>query len=536
MGQITRELGAAGVRFAIATPHVIATDAGKMAFHNGGNAVDAALAAAAALAVVYPHMCSVGGDVFALLRHPNGVVTCVNGSGAAPLAVSAEELRRDHDSMPLGGPSTITVPGAVHAWGALAQLGGRMRLSQLLEPAITQAEEGCPVSRSLETALIATDAVVFEDPGMKAVFVRGGRVLGAGEALRQEELGRTLRLIAQNGPAALYGGAVGRQLVTGLRRLGSAMTVEDLQKHRSDVTAPLARSYQGWDILTAPPNSQGFALLEILAALESMGVQPDALGPEAPLIASVFREVSRDRDRELADPAVAHVRTQLLLSKRHVGALARRVLRSVAASSYPDHRSAATLPKMGDTVAVVTADCEGWGVSLIQSVFHPFGAGILERETGIVCHNRGACFSLDPASPNVLEGGKRPLHTLMPLMVLREGRLAFVGGTMGGRCQPQIHAQILGRILGGESDLSQALGAPRWVVGSLDAGGSEGVIFAEKTAAALVGPSMRTTGMPLSTLGDLSEDVGHAQYLGLGSDGSLTAASDPRADGSAAAE
>ena len=532
------ELEATGVRFAIATPHTAATDAGTMAFRSGGNAVDAALAAAAVLAVVCPHMCSIGGDVFALLRQPDGDVTCVNGSGAAPLAMTAEGLRRDHDAMPLGGPLTITVPGAVHAWGTLADLGGCLKLSQLLEPAIAQAEGGCPVSPSLAAALIDSGASVLEDSGMRGVFVRDGRLVSAGELIYQERLGRSLRLVARDGPAALYGGTVGRQLATGLGRLGSAMSLADLQRHRSEVCAPLVRPYRGWDILTAPPNSQGFALLEILAALESLGVSTQALGPQAPTIAAVFREVSRDRDRELADAARARVRTQLLLSQRHVNAVARRALRSLAAGAQrePAHENVATPPRHGDTVAVVTADREGRAVSLIQSVFHPFGAGILESETGILCHNRGACFSLNPASPNVLEGGKRPLHTLMPLMVQREGRLAFVGGTMGGRCQPQIHAQILARILAGEHDLGRALRAPRWVVGSLDAAGPEDVIFAENAAAAVVGPSMRATGMSLSSLGDLSDDVGHAQYLGVGPDGVLTAASDPRADGSAAAE
>jgi len=529
-------LVAGGTRYAIATPHRAATEAGREAYERGGNAVDAALAAAAVLAVVYPHMCSIGGDLFALLRYPTGELLGFNGSGAAPRALTRELVGDSVPSMPLAGPLTVTVPGVVHAWGDLSSAGSRLPFSQLLERAIDCAEAGCPVAGSLDKSLADASDAILRDPGLSSVFVSNGRMLQADDRLRQPRLARTLREIASEGPRTLYGGPTGERLVHGLRRLGCPVELADLAAHRTERVEPITSEWKGWEVSTTPPNSQGYVLLQLLAVLERLDVTPDALGPDAPLLAAVYRLTAGERDHLLADPRKSPGLVADLLSDAHISALAEEAKRTPqSACGRAKGEANSSAPASGDTVAVVAADAEGWAVSLIQSVFHSFGAGILEVETGIVCHNRGACFSLDPDSPNVLEAGKRPLNTLKPLLVQRQGHLALVAGTMGGRAQPQIHAQLLARALRHDLPLEQTLAAPRWVVSSLDEGGPDSVIFAEKSASDLVGPILASTGMEVVTLEDFDEDVGHAQYLRVGPEKRLTAATDPRADGSAAA-
>ena len=513
---------------AIATPHALATEAGAAAFRDGGNAVDAALAAAAVLAVAYPHMCSIGGDVIALVGRPDAEVVAVNGSGAAAAACSPDALRERDPEMPLLGPDTVTVPGAVRAWETLSGLAGRLPLGVVLAPAIEHASEGVPVAGSLAYALRET-AHELTDPGMVSVFTVHGAPLGEGDVLRQPSLAHSLEAIATEGAAALYGGEPGRRLVGGLRALGSPLTVEDLEAHETELGEPLSGAYRDVEVVTAPPNSQGFVLLETLEALSGVETIPEPLGPDAPLLAEICRLASRDRDRHLADPRFAEVPVETLTDARHGADLLRRARSGldVGGPSLPT-----IPPPRGDTVAVVTADDEGNAVSLIQSIFHTFGAGILEPETGIVCHNRGAFFSLDPTSPNVLAPRKRPAHTLMPVMVRRGGALIGVQGVMGGRAQPQIHLQLLLRRLRSELP-DAALRAPRWVVGGLEAGQPSDVVRVEASAGEAAIRMLRATGMGVEVLADRDEEVGHGQLVGRDPDGAFVAGSDPRADGTA---
>jgi gamma-glutamyltranspeptidase/glutathione hydrolase len=476
---------------AVATPHALATQAGAAALRAGGSAVDAALAAAATVAVVYPHMNAIGGDVMALLHAPDGGVTVVNGSGAAAAAVDPDALG---DVMPARGVAPITVPGAVRAWETLHGLGARLPWAALFSDAIACARDGVEVAPSLARALDGTEV---------ALDVGGGR-------LRQPALARTLSALADDGADALYGGPVGAALVGGLQALGSPLVLEDLAAHRSEVVAPLRGRYRGEELLTAPPNSQGHVLLEVAAALELYDDPVDAA-----FLARLFALAGADRDRWLADPRTGDVPIAWLLSGEHAVELldgARAALGPAAARRAPARPT-------GDTIAVVAADADGWAVSLIQSVFWAFGSGIVEPATGILCHNRGASFTLRPGSPNRLAGGRRPLHTLMPVLTRRDGRLTGVHGTMGGHAQPQIHLQLLARLLDGASP-QEAIAAPRFTVyGDL--------VEAESPA---------PPGLPVDVdLGPRSEAVGHAQLIRIAPDGAFAAASDPRADGTALA-
>jgi gamma-glutamyltranspeptidase len=542
---------AAGRAIALAAPHPLATAAGMEIARQGGNAVDAAVAAAVSLAVVYPHMCSAGGDAIALVASPDGRVECVNASGAAGVRADADALAREFGGMPTAGPHTVTVPGAVSAWGALTERAGRLPFGDLLQPAIAQARDGVPIAPGVHRALLEAAEPLALDPGMREVFFCGGAPIGVGEPLRQPALAAILAELADYGWRSFYDGPVARRVASGMVRLGVPLAPVDLARHAPEITAPLRGRHRGAEILTAPPNSQGLLLLEILAALERLRLG-DPLGAGAGALAQLFRLVSRDRERHLADPRWAEVPVERLLSDAHAAELAGAVAgyggpgggtsaAGGAASAPPGRLVVAPsseapggLAAAGDTVAVVAMDAEGHAVSLIQSVFHAFGSGLLDSETGLILHNRGALFSLDPAAPNRLEPGKRPAHTLMPVLVRRAGRVVGAHGTMGGKAQPQIHTHLLLNLDAGRSP-AEALAAPRWVVGSLLTEEGVDLVLAERGVPSPALDSIATAGLRIVTLGELDEEVGHGQLVRRGADGELRAATDPRADGEARA-
>ena len=524
-----RILSGIGRRFAIATPVTAASEAGLQAVLGGGSAVDAAISANAVLTVAYPHMCAVGGDLLALVATPAGTVHAINGSGAAPLRIDVEAVRRS-GAMPITGPLTISVPGTLQGWSALSRIGGRLELAAVLAPAIALARDGAQVTASLARSLISHADVVAADAGLRGVLLADGRPLGVGDTFCQPALAETLETVASGGADAFYAGPLAGRFVEGLARLGSPLGLDDLAAHRTEVTDPLAGDYRGFEVLTMPPNSQGILLLEMLAALEPLVERLDPAGKDAPLIAEVMRIISLDRDRWLADPHVHAVPVAALLDPGRLRAIGERAIRRIASGERPTEHAQ---PLRSDTVAIVAADSDGWRVVIIQSIFHGFGSGILEPGTGILCHNRGAHFSLDPLAANVLAGGKRPVHTLMPVMVRRAGRVTHLSGTMGGTAQPQIQAQILGRVLDLDMSPETALQEPRWVVGGLELGAPPDTVNIESRLAALA-PSFAACGMPTQLLGAWDEEVGQAQLIAIGEGGELAVATDPRADGSVA--
>ena len=540
-------LGASGARFALATPHHLATDAGREAFEQGGNALDAALAAAAMLAVIYPHQCSPGGDLFAVVSAPGRGLTAVNGSGAAPLGIDPNEIRSGGIAMPDRGPLTITVPGVVAGWEALADLGARLGLARALAPAVAAAGEGVSVAPGLARAIASVTPVLAQDSGMAELFLPAGAPLGEGDVLRQPSLARTLAEVAEHGAEPLYRGDVADRLATGLAALGSPMTREDLAAHETQVVRPLGGRFREREIRTAPPNSQGFALLQILGALERIDPAPEPFGASAAAMAVLFRAVSEDRDRWLCDPRRRPVPLDALLGAEHLDGLARRARDALAGPSGAEGlpragrgegagaRGKPEAPRpQGDTVAVVAMDADGYAVSLIQSVFEAFGSGILEPSTGLILHNRGTSFSLDPGHPAVLEGGVRPPHTLIPVLVLDPtGRVEAAVGTMGGRAQPQILAQVLLRLLHGASP-DAAVAAPRWIVPDARADDRPEAVLAEPEARAALEEGGGLPGHRVVVLGGHAEDTGHAQMV-VAVEGMLLAGSDPRADGGASA-
>jgi gamma-glutamyltranspeptidase len=470
-------------------------------------------------------MCSSGGDVIGLIAAPYGDVRAINGSGAAPRAITP--VAEGWSRMPLDGPHTVTVPGAVAAWQKMHGIGASMSWQTLLEPAVRLAADGVAVTASLARAIVDNSSRIAADPGLRDVLMPDGFPLPEGAALRQPALARSLGRIADGGAAALYGGGVGEELVSCLQELGSTIDLGDLRGHRTEVCEPLALPTGECEVLTAPPNSQGLVLLETLVALRELG-PGDHVGAEAGPLAELLRLAAADRDRHLGDPRFNPVPVKELLSREHAAELAASARERRAGAA----REGFSGSSAGDTIALATADAAGHAAVVVQSLFAAFGAGILDPASGIICHNRGAFFSLDPASPNVLEGGKRPTHTLMPVMLREGGRVVGLQGTMGGPAQPQIHAQVLLRMRAG-MDPARAVAAPRWIVAEPAVGAGRDA-YAEADLDPAAADSLRAAGFAVHDLPPRSEAVGHAQAIRR-SGGMFSAAADPRADGSAAA-
>jgi gamma-glutamyltranspeptidase len=480
---------------AIATPHRTATAVGRRVMEEGGSAVDGALAAAAVLTVVYPHNCALGGDLMALVRDGDGVTRAVNATGPAARLVDVDALRARYDgALPVAGIDTVTVPGLVAGWGELYALGGSAPWSELLSEAERLAREGfVPTAKLL--------AAVDEAPVPVLVPDTDG-------ALRQAALAETFAILRAEGARALYEGPLAARFAAGLEALGSALRVEDLASFRPSVEAPLGVRFREVDVLTAGPNCSGVLLLQALAALEAAGLE-DPLGADAGALAAIFAAGRRRREASLADPrAVAQDMAAWLGPEAVARVAAERDVGVAVDGARPT----------GDTIALVTRDADGRAVSLIQSLYWSFGAQLIEPSTGIVLQNRGTSFSLDPDHPNVLAPGKRPAHTLMPVLVERAGSLAGVLGTMGGKVQPQIHTQVLLRLLAGATP-QEAVDAPRFAVAGTTVGLESGLDAAAEA-------SLRATGAPILAHPRYDEEFGHAQAIWGTSSGT-----DPRADG-----
>lgn len=520
-----------GSQWAVSTPHSAASDAAARMFASGGNAVDAALAAAAMLAVVFPNQCSVGGDLIALVGTPDGEVHTVNASGRAPRAIDVEAVAASSRLMPVTGALPVTVPGVVSGWEALSQRWGSKPLSDALSEAEVAARDGVEVSPGLARGIGREHAKIAADPGLRSVFQPGGQFLSKGAMLRQPQLADSLAMLGADGAAAMYDGKLGERIVEELRARGSAISMDDFGHHQVDFDHGIGVSFADREYVSTGGNSQGVFFLAAVRALELLradGYDLDPLGDSAGRVAAVLTRAAMDRDEVLGDAGVA----EWVLSDDHAQFMA-TPLESAPIVHFPAAH--------GDTVGVTSADRDGLWVSLLQSVFHGFGSGILEPRSGIVLHNRGASFTLREGSPNRLAGGKRPPHTLMPVLVRQNGRIMGSRAAMGGRAQPQIQAHLLLALAAGAS-VEAAVSQPRWV---LDAAEWDTPI--EKVPSALVeqdaperaARSIAASGLAVHRIGRHDDEAGHAHVIQASCDPSgdlvFEAATDPRADGSALA-
>ncbi len=524
----------------ISTPHVLATRAGAEVLATGGTAVDAAIAAGAVLTVVYPHNCSVGGDLIALVASDGSAPQAVFGVGRAASSLDVESLRRRFgETAPLTGPLSISVPGVISGWQAMHDLGGRRPFAELLRTAIGLAEEGVAIGRSLARALAELEGA---DPGLDALFGPRSHRLGEGDHVVQPELAATLRAIAAD-PQSYYRGELAQRLASSLASAGSPLRLADFERHEALVTPAIAArcgpvAPRLW---TAGPPSQGVFLALLAHAAGLLRADGCALlGADADLLARGFLAASALRDELLADPRRANAALVELASKDAARRLGAELLGHRRATPPPGDDGATGPPRSssrsapsGDTAALVVRDDRGGAVSMLQSVFHSFGSGMLDPATGVVFHNRQAMFSLRAGAPNELGPGLMPPHTLSPALVSDEdGGLLAVLATMGGRAQPQILTEILLRLADG-ADPARAVGAPRFVVGELDARGANSVVLAEADLDRPALAALARSGIEVHALEPLDEAVGHAQLLVLHSGQALAGASDPRSDGAA---
>jgi len=442
----------------VATSHPLASIAALDTLRAGGTAADAAVTAAAALGVLEPQMTGIGGDCFCLVAKPGQPIWGYNGSGRAGAAARAEALvAQGVTAITADSVHSVTVPGAVEAWGAILKAHGRFGLDRALAPAIRYAEEGAPVAPRVAHDWANYADAIGRDAGASRHFLRNARPPAAGDRMKFPALASVLRAIAAGGPKAFYQGAPADDIVATLGPRGSFLTREDFARHRGDVVEPVSSNYRGLDVVELPPNNQGVAALVLLNILERFDLA--ALEPGGPERLHIQLEAARlayaVRDTHLADPAFMRMPVPSLLDKAFARSLADRI----------DRSKRVPLPKApapgSHTVLITVVDRDRTAVTLINSLFREFGSGIATEKTGILLHNRGSGFVVDPAHPNAIGPSKRPLHTLVPALAMRDGRCELAFGVMGGHYQAMGHANFIVNTVDYRMDPQTALEHPR---------------------------------------------------------------------------
>lgn len=543
-GPRTGRPAARAERGVVATPHSLASGTGLAALRRGGTAADAAIAANAVLCVAYPHMAGLGGDGFWLIAGRDGPVSAVDASGPAAMAATRDYYReRGHDKeVPVRGPlSALTVPGAVDGWRLVHERHGRLPWSDLFDDAIHYARRGVPVSRSLADWLIDDLELLSRRESTARMFVPGGRALREGNRLVQTDLARSLEELATHGPrAGFYEGDVGRRMCAALGAEGSPLRADDLAAYQAHWEQPICTDYRGHTVYELPPNTQGFAALQILNLVERYDVADwgDGTADYYHHLAEAVKLAFADRDEWLTDKHWVDIPLKDLLAKEY--AARRRQLidpdRAMPiAKVEPGIRFVphAHLPAAGDTCAFSAVDEEGLVVSAIESIYHDFGSAFIAGDTGILAQNRGSFFSLDDNHPNRMEPGKRTFHTLIPGLVCRDGQPWLAFGTMGGEGQPQTHAALITRIVDFGYDVQQAIEAPRWLMGRTWGSASEDLAL-EGRISEEVARELRRRRHRVRMLSDWDDNMGHAQAIRIEPEqGFLEAGADPRGDGTA---
>jgi gamma-glutamyltranspeptidase/glutathione hydrolase len=517
----------------VACPHSLASAAGVDALRAGGSAVDAAIAAAAVLGVVYPHMCGIGGDAFWLIYDAGRrKVDYLEGGGRAARSARLEFFREKNlAEVPFRGilPATLTTPGAVASWCEAHARYGKLPLGRDLESAIGYARDGFPVTARLARWIADTAAELAQDPGCKALFLPAPR---AGALLRNRRLAETLSAIGAEGRAGFYEGRVGKDLSRFSAEHGGFFGAADLAAQTATWAEPLRGSYRGVTICETPAPTQGFTVLEMLNLLEPLELaKKPFLGPDhVHLLVQAKQIAYHDRDRYLADPRFTRFPEELI-SKAH--AAERRELidpaRALPWDKVPSYGSL-----KGDTVYIAAVDAQGNAASLIFSLYGVFGACVADERTGVVLQNRSAYFSLDPAHPNRLEPGKVPLHTLIASLAFRDDKLWAALGCMGADGQPQIHLQTYVAMIDYGLDIQQALAMPRWLSGRFALGEARDTLHIEARFPGETIDELERRGHPVDRWGDWNELAGHAHGITIDPhSGVLAGGADPRSDGAA---
>ncbi|MEJ0069892.1 MAG: gamma-glutamyltransferase [Pseudomonadota bacterium] len=513
-----------------ATSHPQATRVALDVLRSGGNAIDAAVAAAAMLAVIEPAMTSIGGDCFVLFSRGGAAPIGLNGSGRAP-AAAALDWFLDHRiaSIDPEMPHAVTVPGAIDAWCQLVADHGTREIGALLQPAIEAAEAGHIVPPRIAYDWSTSIPRISHDPTTKAIFLPGGRAPEVGDRHRNPKLAETLRTIGRHGRDGFYAGAVMEDLVGHLRALGGLHTPDDFAAQRCDYVTPISTPYRGYDLLEIPPNGQGVTALIILKILQHFDLSEANCGPadRIHLIAEASKAAYAARDAEIGDPTTMRMTADGLLDDRRIRAAVDRIKRDqvapdAAAGATPDGTQDGAEHK--DTTYLTVVDRDRNAVSFINSLFQSFGSGITGPKSGVLLHNRGISFLVRPGHPNAIGPRKRPMHTIIPAMLVKDGKPQMPFGVMGGHYQATGHASFVSGMLDRGLDPQQANEAPRHFAygGMLQL--EEGV--PKPVAESLARRGHRIEWVPKPLGGCQAIWIDHARGLLMGS-------SDPRKDGCA---
>ncbi|ASK99274.1 gamma-glutamyltransferase family protein [Xanthomonas citri] len=514
----------------VVAPHHLAAQAGRDVLRDGGTAIEAAVATAACLAVVYPHMTGIGGDGFWLIHEPDGRVHAIDACGRAAHAATLD-FYRGHAHIPWRGPGAAnTVAGTVSGWAlALQQASGGLSLQRLLSDAIHHASAGVPVTLGGAQIAASKGAELRPQPGAYSeIFEPHGARLQEGALLQQPQLARSLQRLADEGLEGFYRGSLAHDIAADLHALGSPLSAHDLAAHHAEASVPLSVAIRGARLYNHAPPTQGLASLLILALFDRLKVESADSHAHLHGLIEASKQAFLIRDAHLGDPAWMTLDPQALLDDNAaLDALAARIDMS-AALPWPQPSQA------GDTVWFGAIDAYGRAVSCIQSTYFEFGSGLVLPRTGITWQNRGCSFRLAPDGWNALAPGRKPFHTLNPALATFDDGRVMAYGTMGGEGQPQTQAAVFSRYARFGMPLQQAVSAPRWLLGRTWGEDSTSLKLENRFDPAVV-HALRNAGHAVELLPAYSSVMGHAGALVRERDGILSGASDPRSDGAVAA-
>lgn len=531
----------------VTTPHYLASQAAIDVLKQGGNAVDGAIAAASTLAVVYPHMNSIGGDNFWLIYNAKtGELKALNASGRSSEQATIDFYKAQGlTKIPSRGYlAANTVPGAVSGWGeaydyAKKSMNTSLAWRKLLSSAIGYATNGFPVTPSQEYWTKINLSLDKKDQGFRDLqrlssfrqtyLKPTGQSYSVGEIFKQPQLAQTLKTIAQEGADTFYTGTIAQNIVQDLQANNGLLTLKDFAEHRADWVEPISTDYRQYKAYNFPPNTQGMASLEILNILNNFDIK--AMGEGSADYYHTIVEATKlafaDRDKYLSDPEFVQIPLDQLLSRRHGQAQAAQIDMKVAV------KQAKVLDPKGDTVWLGVVDQQGNAVSLIQSIYHDYGSGIVAGNTGVLLQNRGSFFSLDPTHVNHLEPRKRTFHTLNPAMLFQDQKPYLVYGTMGGEGQPQTQAALVTRIVDFGFSVQDAIEAPRWLQGRTWGASSNDLKIEGRVPTAIV-DALAERGHPVKVVADYTDTMGHAGAILIDPMTQVKmGGADPRGDGAA---
>lgn len=526
----------------VTTPHYLASQAGLKILQDGGNAIEAAIAVASTIAVVYPHMNTIGGDNFWLIYNSKTKeIKGINASGRAGEKVTIDFYKsKGYEKIPSRGPlAANTVPGAISGWHkayeySVEKLNGKKVWSSLLEDAVYYAKEGFPVTPSQSYwTKVNLDEKDTEYRALQRykqftkIFLKNGKAFEPGDIMVQEDLANTLQLIAENGARYFYDSEFTKKIVEDLQKHGGILTVDDFKHHTSEIVEPLSVPYRDLIAYNLPPNTQGIASLSILNILNQIELSkiPEGSARYYHILVEAIKFAFSDRDKYLTDPEFHHIPIDEILNKERGMDYAQKILKNEKATALQP------MDVKGDTVWFGVVDKDGNAVSCIQSIYHEFGSGFIPEGTGVLLQNRGSYFSLDENHVNSLQPKKRTFHTLNPAMLLKDGKPVLVYGTMGGEGQPQTQAALVTRIIDYNMSPQAAIEAPRWLYGRTW-GATTNTLKVENRIDERTRKQLEQYGHEIEVLGDFTDTMGHAGAIFIDQNTNVKyGGADPRGDG-----